>query len=312
MTKLLPLRLSLQHIGEARLSGPGRCRQRAARVMLQTQIRSVSGNLVDVGMEIGGLNMHWDQLDDELRATPKFKPGMLRVRQDEAMAVWAKHGCLFCNDIVVSQNQEFVQYDRLESGPQCAQALRRQMALAMTLGLTKLPLFVMLLGNDDLTRRCEAQNAAHALCAIVHFRASTASGPVRIEAIDWLNTWNHDLERTNEVAMTLLSIVLSHVTAAALGNVSGRHVVSDVCQHPGDIMARMRLPLRGEYNLQEGELTGLCQSWDSYFIYKILAQGVRPAKLFRCLRRADQKRRRERVLNFTNSLWAAFERRFKK
>jgi hypothetical protein len=259
--------------------------------MLQTRIRSVSGNLMDICMEVPSLNMAWDDLDADLKETPKFKPGMLRVQQDAAMKVWGRHGCLFCTDILLSKpdRQECVRYDRCENGPQCVHALTRQLQCAMSVKLKSLPLFLMLLGRDG-----QVPDMAHALCVIVHFTVS----PTRVASIDWLNTWNHGRERANEVAMTLLAITLSHVVERE--------------QDAGDIMARIRLPLKGEYNLQEGELTGLCQSWDSYFIYKILAQGVRPARLFQCLRRADQKRRRQRVINFTNSLWAAFERRFKK
>lgn len=270
-TRLLPLRTSLKVVSYTRLFGACRYRQRISRLALQSRLPSMSGNLMDMGMEIANLRADEQDMHPEVRATPKFGSGcdsvLTRAELVNYMVTWINHIKLWRPSCAGSMTT-----------PRCVHVLRRQLGQ----GHRVFPLFLML---------ADQQKQSHTWSVIVHYDDVGTS----IVAIDWLNTWNHTWERINEMAMTLMSICLSLVP-----NCEPR-------QRPADIMMRIRLPLTGEFNLQDGEQPGYCQSWDSYMVYNILVRGTEPCKLFGRLNRLPEKKRQQRVVNFTNSLCRVFE-----
>lgn len=274
-SRMLPLRASIQRVGNARLSGMHRYRQRASRLMLQRRVPAVSTGLMDIGLVVSmRFDAEWHDLDAELQATPKFRPAQHPDCATQPLAahmlVWAKHGGVW-------------------SGLQGY--LRRLCAIKSRLdaGHRVLPLFVMLVSQ---------QGGGHSLAVVVHYNDAATE----ITAIDWLNLWNDEHERVTEVAMTWLARTLSHTLMYHPG--AGELTPG---QSVADIMARIRLPLAGCYNLQEGEMPGYCQSWDSYMVHKVMAQRLDPCRVFAYLERLSPRRRQQKVVDFTNKLWRMFE-----
>lgn len=206
--------------------------------------------------------------DPILARTPKFSATLNSAQLEQHRNTWFQYGQL-----------------TRQTYSRCLHNIKLQLIQ----GHRSLPLFLMLVDQESRT--------GHTLSVIVHYN----SEGTKIVAIDWLNTWNKYEERVNEVAMTLLSTLLCIISRQ-------KSMPFLEAMTFGDIMALIRLPLSAPYDLQEKEVRGYCQSWDSYMVFKILAQGLEAQKLFCHLNRLSPQRRQEKVVHFTNSVYRAFEK----